>query len=36
VIVAKMGHPLNTTGRIVLVVPPASDRQPGFPAAAAS
>ncbi|CAN5663283.1 cation:proton antiporter [soil metagenome] len=34
VIVAKMGHPLNTTGRIVLVVPPASDRHPGFTAAA--
>jgi Kef-type K+ transport system membrane component KefB/mannitol/fructose-specific phosphotransferase system IIA component (Ntr-type)/nucleotide-binding universal stress UspA family protein len=34
VIVAKMGHPLNTTSRIVLVVPPASDRHPGFPAAA--
>ncbi len=34
VIVAKMGHPLNTTRRIVLVVPPASDRHPGFPAAA--
>ncbi len=34
VIVAKMGHPLNTTGRIVLVVPPSSDRQPGFTAAA--
>ncbi len=34
VMVAKMGHPLNTTGRIVLVVPPASDRHPGFTAAA--
>jgi len=34
VIVSKMGHPLNTTGRIVLVVPPASDRHPGFTAAA--
>jgi Kef-type K+ transport system membrane component KefB/mannitol/fructose-specific phosphotransferase system IIA component (Ntr-type)/nucleotide-binding universal stress UspA family protein len=34
VIVAKMGHPLNTTRRIVLVVPPASDRHPGFTGAA--
>jgi len=34
VIVAKMGHPLNTTGRIVLIVPPASDRHAGFTAAA--
>lgn len=30
VLVTKMGHPLNTTSRIVLVVPPASDRHPGF------
>ncbi len=30
VIVAKMGHPLNTTQRVVLVVPPRADRHPGF------
>jgi Kef-type K+ transport system membrane component KefB/mannitol/fructose-specific phosphotransferase system IIA component (Ntr-type) len=30
VIVSKMGHPLNTTSRIVLVVPPNSDHHPGF------
>jgi Kef-type K+ transport system membrane component KefB/mannitol/fructose-specific phosphotransferase system IIA component (Ntr-type) len=30
VIVSKMGHPLNTTSRIVLVVPRASERHPGF------
>lgn len=30
VLVAKLGHPLNTTRRIVLVLPPAIDRQPGF------
>lgn len=30
VIVSKMGHPLNTTRRIFLVVPPAGDRHPGF------
>jgi hypothetical protein len=30
VIVAKMGHPLNTTSRLVLVVPPTSDHHPGF------
>jgi Kef-type K+ transport system membrane component KefB/mannitol/fructose-specific phosphotransferase system IIA component (Ntr-type) len=34
VIVAKMGHALNTTGRIVLIVPPAGDRHPGFQEAA--
>ncbi len=34
VIVAKMGHPLNTTNRIVLVVPSGSTRHPGFLAAA--
>ncbi len=34
VIVARMGHPLNTTGRMVLVVPPGSDRNPGFGGAA--
>jgi Kef-type K+ transport system membrane component KefB/mannitol/fructose-specific phosphotransferase system IIA component (Ntr-type)/nucleotide-binding universal stress UspA family protein len=30
VIVARMGHPLNTTGRMVLVLPPDADRHPGF------
>jgi Kef-type K+ transport system membrane component KefB/mannitol/fructose-specific phosphotransferase system IIA component (Ntr-type) len=30
VVVARLGHPLNTTGRIVLVVPPAGRREPGF------
>ncbi len=30
VIVARLGHPLNTTGRIVLVVPPGSRHHPGF------
>jgi Kef-type K+ transport system membrane component KefB/mannitol/fructose-specific phosphotransferase system IIA component (Ntr-type) len=30
VIVAKLGHPLNTTRRIVLVVPRGSDHLPGF------
>ncbi|TVR50928.1 MAG: cation:proton antiporter [Gemmatimonadales bacterium] len=30
IIVAKMGHPLNTTSRLVLVVPPNSDHHPGF------
>jgi Kef-type K+ transport system membrane component KefB/mannitol/fructose-specific phosphotransferase system IIA component (Ntr-type)/nucleotide-binding universal stress UspA family protein len=30
VMVARLGHPLNTTQRIVLVVPPALDRHPGF------
>jgi Kef-type K+ transport system membrane component KefB/mannitol/fructose-specific phosphotransferase system IIA component (Ntr-type) len=34
VIVAKMGHPLNTTERIVLVIPPQADRHPGFMGAA--
>lgn len=34
VIVAKMGHPLNTTQRIVVVVPPRADRHPGFLTAA--
>jgi Kef-type K+ transport system membrane component KefB/mannitol/fructose-specific phosphotransferase system IIA component (Ntr-type) len=34
VIVARMGHPLNTTGRLVLVIPPDADRHPGFAAAA--
>jgi Kef-type K+ transport system membrane component KefB/mannitol/fructose-specific phosphotransferase system IIA component (Ntr-type)/nucleotide-binding universal stress UspA family protein len=30
VMVAKLGHPLNTTARIVVVIPPASDHHPGF------
>ena len=30
VLVATLGHPLNTTERMVVVVPPASDRHPGF------
>jgi Kef-type K+ transport system membrane component KefB/mannitol/fructose-specific phosphotransferase system IIA component (Ntr-type) len=30
VLVAKLGHPLNTTKRIVLILPPASKQQPGF------
>jgi len=30
VIVARMGHPLNTTTRIVMVLPPDADRHPGF------
>lgn len=29
VIVAKMGHPLNTTARMVVVVPPGTSRHPG-------
>jgi len=34
VIVARMGHPLNTTGRMVLVLPPEVDRHAGFAGAA--
>ncbi len=30
VIVAKLGHPLNTTSRVVTVIPPQADRHPGF------
>ena len=30
VIVAKMGHPLNTTSRLVVVVAPGSHHHPGF------
>jgi Kef-type K+ transport system membrane component KefB/mannitol/fructose-specific phosphotransferase system IIA component (Ntr-type)/nucleotide-binding universal stress UspA family protein len=30
VIVAKLGHPLNTTRRFVLLIPRGSDRIPGF------
>ena len=30
VLVAKLGHPLNVTGRLVVLVPPAADRHPGF------
>jgi Kef-type K+ transport system membrane component KefB/mannitol/fructose-specific phosphotransferase system IIA component (Ntr-type) len=29
-VVAKLGHPLNTTRRIVLILPPAISRHPGF------
>jgi Kef-type K+ transport system membrane component KefB/mannitol/fructose-specific phosphotransferase system IIA component (Ntr-type)/nucleotide-binding universal stress UspA family protein len=35
VLVAKLGHPLNTTERLVVVVPRGSDRVPGFPETAA-
>jgi Kef-type K+ transport system membrane component KefB len=34
IIVAKLGHPLNTTQRIVLLIPRGTDHVPGFPAAA--
>jgi Kef-type K+ transport system membrane component KefB len=34
IIVAKLGHPLNTTERIVLLIPRGTDHVPGFPAAA--
>jgi Kef-type K+ transport system membrane component KefB/mannitol/fructose-specific phosphotransferase system IIA component (Ntr-type) len=34
VLVAKLGHPLNTTKRIVLIVPPECKHHPGFFAAA--
>lgn len=30
VVVAKVGHPLNTTRRILLLIPRGSDRVPGF------
>ncbi len=30
VIVAKMGHPINTTRKVVVVLPPRTDRHPGF------
>ena len=30
VLVARLGHPLNTTRRVVLVLPPAIERHPGF------
>ncbi len=30
ILVAKLGHPLNTTARIVLVLPPGCDHHPGF------
>jgi Kef-type K+ transport system membrane component KefB/mannitol/fructose-specific phosphotransferase system IIA component (Ntr-type) len=33
IIVAKLGHPLNTTARVILVVPPGSKQHPGFFAA---
>lgn len=31
VLVAKLGHPLNVTRRLVVVFPPGIDRHPGFP-----
>jgi Kef-type K+ transport system membrane component KefB/nucleotide-binding universal stress UspA family protein len=30
VLVAKLGHPMNTTDRIVLLIPQGSDHMPGF------
>ncbi|MDQ3389394.1 MAG: cation:proton antiporter, partial [Gemmatimonadota bacterium] len=30
VLVTKLGHPLNTTGRVVLILPPAVEHHPGF------
>ena len=33
VLVAKLGHPLNTTKRLVVVIAPGSDHHAGFPAA---
>ncbi|HLM67249.1 MAG TPA: cation:proton antiporter [Longimicrobium sp.] len=30
VLVARLGHPLNVTQRLVVLVPPAADRHPGF------
>jgi hypothetical protein len=30
VLVAKVGHPLNTTERIVLLIPQGADHTPGF------
>ena len=30
VLVAKLGHPLNVTQRLVVLFPPAADRHPGF------
>jgi len=35
-IVAKLGHPLNTTERVVAVIPPEAQRHPGFLAATAA
>jgi Kef-type K+ transport system membrane component KefB/mannitol/fructose-specific phosphotransferase system IIA component (Ntr-type) len=35
VIVARLGHPLNVTRRLVLLIPPGSDHAPGFFGAAA-
>jgi Kef-type K+ transport system membrane component KefB/mannitol/fructose-specific phosphotransferase system IIA component (Ntr-type)/nucleotide-binding universal stress UspA family protein len=29
-LVARLGHPLNVTQRLVVLVPPAADRHPGF------
>lgn len=36
VLVAKLGHPLNVTQRLVVLVPPAADRHPGFAEALAT
>jgi mannitol/fructose-specific phosphotransferase system IIA component (Ntr-type) len=36
VVVAKLGHPLSTTRRLVVLVPRWSDHYPGFPKAAAT
>lgn len=30
VVAARLPHPLNTTRRVVVVIPPAADRHPGF------
>jgi Kef-type K+ transport system membrane component KefB/mannitol/fructose-specific phosphotransferase system IIA component (Ntr-type) len=35
-VVAKLGHPLSTTRRLVVLVPRWSDHDPGFPKAAAT
>jgi Kef-type K+ transport system membrane component KefB/mannitol/fructose-specific phosphotransferase system IIA component (Ntr-type)/nucleotide-binding universal stress UspA family protein len=31
IFVAKLGHPLNTTRRLIVLVPPGADHMPGFP-----
>lgn len=36
VLVAKLGHPLNVTQRLVVLVPPAAERHPGFAEALAA
>jgi len=30
VMVARLGHPLNTTERVIVLIPPGSDHMPGF------